>query len=269
LNDRRDKNALSFDHVEIVSKHSSQVDYSKGFGGKFGVQNDRTDKSALAFNHTENTEKRFGGKFGIEKDKMDNRVLKFDNDDSQKVGTNYQPTKPIPKANLKSIKALFENSQINDKCTDIVRESQKRGEEVRLLRMQREHQQEYVSFDESIISKYDDAKTNTPKKDNATLFIETNKEPELIQETKNILENTEQSLVNDSTEYEDWDGNSNPVEIAPIYVEPKTYYEDIVPLQSSEMSEFSAIALYDYDANENDEITFKMNDVIRNIKKVI
>ena len=30
--------------MEDLSKHSSQVDAAKGFGGKFGVQKDRVDK---------------------------------------------------------------------------------------------------------------------------------------------------------------------------------------------------------------------------------
>jgi hypothetical protein len=30
--------------VEDLSKHSSQVDAAKGFGGRFGVQKDRVDK---------------------------------------------------------------------------------------------------------------------------------------------------------------------------------------------------------------------------------
>ena len=55
------------------------VDYSKGFGGKFGVQ-DATDSSALGYDSMGKTElhpsqvdakKGFGGKFGVEKDKFD------------------------------------------------------------------------------------------------------------------------------------------------------------------------------------------------------
>ena len=55
------------------------VDYSKGFGGKFGLQSDRQDTSALGYgggvNRTElhpsqvDMKKRFGGKFGIEDSK--------------------------------------------------------------------------------------------------------------------------------------------------------------------------------------------------------
>ena len=38
------QSALGHDHVEDLSKHGSQVDAAKGFGGKFGVQKDRVDK---------------------------------------------------------------------------------------------------------------------------------------------------------------------------------------------------------------------------------
>ena len=35
----------------------SQKDYATGFGGKFGVQNDRKDKSAVGWDHVEKVEK--------------------------------------------------------------------------------------------------------------------------------------------------------------------------------------------------------------------
>lgn len=33
------------------------LDYSKGFGGKYGIQRDRQDPSALGWDHVENVEK--------------------------------------------------------------------------------------------------------------------------------------------------------------------------------------------------------------------
>lgn len=52
-NDRVDKSAVGWDHIEKVEKHESQKDYSKGFGGKFGVQEDRKDKSAVGWDYIE------------------------------------------------------------------------------------------------------------------------------------------------------------------------------------------------------------------------
>nr|XP_038029232.1 hematopoietic lineage cell-specific protein [Anas platyrhynchos] len=48
--DRIDKSALGFEYKGEVEKHDSQKDYAKGFGGRYGVQKDRVDKSAAGFN---------------------------------------------------------------------------------------------------------------------------------------------------------------------------------------------------------------------------
>ncbi|VDQ16786.1 unnamed protein product [Trichobilharzia regenti] len=41
------KSAVGWDHKETTEKHSSQKDYSTGFGGKYGVQKDRQDKVSI------------------------------------------------------------------------------------------------------------------------------------------------------------------------------------------------------------------------------
>ncbi|KAL3196004.1 hypothetical protein MRX96_045426 [Rhipicephalus microplus] len=43
--DRQDTSAVGWNHIEKVEKHESQKDYSKGFGGKFGIEKDKQDKS--------------------------------------------------------------------------------------------------------------------------------------------------------------------------------------------------------------------------------
>ena len=56
------------------------ADYSKGFGGKYGVQTDRVDKSAKGWSEHSKTElhpsqtdgkKGFGGKFGVDAESQD------------------------------------------------------------------------------------------------------------------------------------------------------------------------------------------------------
>lgn len=47
--DRKDKSAVGWDYVEKTQMHESQLDHKIGFGGKFGVQSDRMDKSAVGF----------------------------------------------------------------------------------------------------------------------------------------------------------------------------------------------------------------------------
>uniref|UniRef100_A0AAY5L091 SH3 domain-containing protein n=1 Tax=Esox lucius TaxID=8010 RepID=A0AAY5L091_ESOLU len=48
-----DKAALGYDYKGETEKHQSQKDYAKGFGGRYGVQKDRMDKSAVAFTDME------------------------------------------------------------------------------------------------------------------------------------------------------------------------------------------------------------------------
>ena len=48
------QSAVGWDYHDKVEKHESQKDYSKGFGGKFGVQTDRQDASAVGFDHSQN-----------------------------------------------------------------------------------------------------------------------------------------------------------------------------------------------------------------------
>lgn len=51
--DKRDKAALGYDYKGETEKHESQKDYAKGFGGQYGIQKDRVDKSAVGFNEME------------------------------------------------------------------------------------------------------------------------------------------------------------------------------------------------------------------------
>jgi cortactin len=118
--DRMDKSALGHDYVGKVEKHGSQKDYSDGFGGKYGKGN--MDKSAVGFDYVGKVEKHdsqadykkgFGGKFGIETDRMDKSAHTFQ-EQVEKVGTNYQRTKPdISGAKPSNLKSRFENMAVH------------------------------------------------------------------------------------------------------------------------------------------------------------
>lgn len=43
------KCAKTWEYAEKVDKHTSQKDYAKGFGGKYGVELDRKDKNAVGW----------------------------------------------------------------------------------------------------------------------------------------------------------------------------------------------------------------------------
>ncbi|CAH8607187.1 unnamed protein product [Heterobilharzia americana] len=85
--DRMDKSAVDWSHIEVSEKHASQKDYAKGFGGKYGVQTDRQDKSAVDWSHIEVSEKHasqkdyakgFGGKYGVQTDRQDKSAVGWD-----------------------------------------------------------------------------------------------------------------------------------------------------------------------------------------------
>lgn len=85
--DRADKSAVGFEYKSEVEKHSSQKDYSKGFGGRYGVERDKVDKAAVGFDYKSQGEKHdsqkdysvgFGGKFGVQRDRQDKNALGWD-----------------------------------------------------------------------------------------------------------------------------------------------------------------------------------------------
>lgn len=93
------------------------LDYSVGFGGKFGVQTDRQDKCAVGWDHHEAPQKHesqtdhkigFGGKFGVQSDRMDKSAASF-NEEPELVGTTYTRVKPdIGNAKPSNLRAKFE-----------------------------------------------------------------------------------------------------------------------------------------------------------------
>ncbi|XP_025771315.1 src substrate cortactin [Puma concolor] len=100
--DKVDRSAVGFEYQGKTEKHESQKDYVKGFGGKFGVQTDRQDKCALGWDHQEKLQlhesqkdysKGFGGKYGVQKDRMDKNASTFE--DVTQGASAYQKTIPV------------------------------------------------------------------------------------------------------------------------------------------------------------------------------
>ncbi|KAF0879547.1 SRC8 protein, partial [Crocuta crocuta] len=109
--DRQDKCALGWDHQEKLQLHESQRDYKAGFGGRFGVQSERQDSCAVGFDYKERLAKHdvvlcpvsdyskgFGGKYGVQKDRMDKNASTFE--DVAQVAPAYQKTVPVEAGEL-------------------------------------------------------------------------------------------------------------------------------------------------------------------------
>ncbi|XP_051953522.1 src substrate cortactin-like isoform X1 [Xyrauchen texanus] len=242
--DKVDKSAVGFEYQGKTEKHESQKDYVKGFGGKFGVQTDRQDKSALGWDHQEKLQlhesqkdysKGFGGKYGVQKDRMDMSASTFE--EVEKPSAAYQKTKPVEAAgsNAGNFKALFENIAKQKEEDD-----KKKAEEERARRQTKENKEQ--------------------------------EEARRRQKTESASENVENGANVDVGKpaaaeftYEEplqEDLYQNP--------EPDSQYQNSGD-QSYEHGEdlgVTAVALYDYQAAGDDEISFDPDDIITNIEMI-
>ncbi|XP_016393779.1 src substrate cortactin-like isoform X3 [Sinocyclocheilus rhinocerous] len=236
--DRVDQSAVGFEYAGKTEKHASQKDYATGFGGRYGVQEDRVDQSAVGFDYQGKTEKHesqkdyakgFGGKYGVQKDRMDKSAGTFE--EVEKPSTAYQKTRPVEAAGsgAGSIKARFESIAKQKE-----EEDRRRAEEERARRQAKEKQEQEEA-------------------------------------------RTEQKVENGANVYE-----VEPVSAEPTYEEPvqEDLYQNPEPdeqnltdsrAQSYEFGEdlgVTAVALYDYQAAGDDEISFDPDDVITNIEMI-
>lgn len=108
------QSAVGWDHQEQLSKHESQTDAAKGFGGKYGVQKDRQDKSAGGF------------------------------DDMQDVGSSYKTDRGAAKGQTGNIRARFEkiaNQEQEDASRRADEEKQRRQAREKKEREEQERRQ--------------------------------------------------------------------------------------------------------------------------------
>ncbi|XP_015252817.1 PREDICTED: src substrate cortactin isoform X3 [Cyprinodon variegatus] len=255
--DRQDKSALGWDHQEKLQLHESQKDYKRGFGGRYGVEVERQDQSALGYEHKENLAKHesqkdyskgFGGKFGVQNDRMDKSAGTFE--DVEKPKPSYQKTKPVEAASSStgSIKARFENIAKQKE-----EEDRRRAEEERARRQAKEQQEQEEARRKAerpaspvhAPSPTPPAQPEEEYQNNQEILSEAARDPEPI------YENTEDT----QDDYEQPDLYQNPEEPAAA----DEYGEDLG---------VTAVALYDYQAAGDDEISFDPDDIITNIEMI-
>ncbi|XP_064282004.1 src substrate cortactin isoform X5 [Passer domesticus] len=289
--DKVDKSAVGFEYQGKTEKHESQKDYVKGFGGKFGVQTDRQDKCALGWDHQEKVQlhesqkdysKGFGGKYGVQKDRMDKNAATFE--DIEKPSSTYQKTKPVEAVANKtsSIRANFENL-----AKEKEQEDRRKAEAERAQRMAREKQEQEEARRK--LEEQAKAKKQTPPP-SPVIQVAEQKAPS-------------SPVYEDAVSYEAgsaYKSSSPPCPAAqepeagykaaqPDYQEavsqreaeyqPETVYEvagaaDHYQAEENAYDEYenelgiTAIALYDYQAAGDDEISFDPDDIITNIEMI-
>ncbi|KAK2854252.1 hypothetical protein Q5P01_006913 [Channa striata] len=264
--DKVDKSAVGFEYQGKTERHESQKDYVKGFGGKFGVQTDRQDKSALGWDHQEKLQlhesqkdysKGFGGKFGVQNDRMDKSAGTFE--DVEKPIPSYKKTKPVEAAgsSTSSIKARFENIAKQKE-----EEDRKRAEEERARRQAKEKQEQ------------EEARRNieaAPKAPSPAPAASPSPTPH--------VQPAATSHSPEEPSYGGADENGEQVyEVEPhgqygqeedLYQTPEDSAtgDDHQYVCSDDLST-TAVALYDYQAAGDDEISFDPDDIITNIEMI-
>ncbi|XP_077375417.1 src substrate cortactin isoform X2 [Festucalex cinctus] len=266
--DKVDKSAVGFEYQGKTERHESQKDYVKGFGGKFGVQTDRQDKSALGWDHQEKLQlhesqkdysKGFGGKFGVQNDRMDKSAGTFE--DVEKPKSSYQKTKPVEAAGSStgSIKAQFENIARQKE-----EEDRKRADDERARRQAKERQEQ----EEARRRIEEQAKTPSPVPVAASPSPTPSPTPPVQSAFSSTYENADDA-------YKAADENGEQLyEPKPqgLYQQSEQLYD--APVQEEQQYEIgedagvTAVALYDYQAAGEDEISFDPDDIITNIEMI-
>uniref|UniRef100_A0A8C9ZJS1 Hematopoietic cell-specific Lyn substrate 1 n=1 Tax=Sander lucioperca TaxID=283035 RepID=A0A8C9ZJS1_SANLU len=272
-----DKAALGYDYKGETEKHQSQKDYSKGFGGKFGVEKEKVDKAALGYDYKSETEKHqsqkdysagFGGRYGVQADRMDKSAAGFS--DMGSPTSAYEKTQPLEasSAGAGKLKARFENMA---KASG--EENKKKVEEERARRQARESREREVAKRRQEVTRthYHEIK------DILCCFqeeAEYDMPPDLPSRSDNFLDPDAPPLPDRSADMEDegeYEDLLPPPELTGLClnwlkVKCQTFfidndYEDLSGGQS-------AVAIYDYEGEADDEISFNPDDVITNIEMI-
>lgn len=273
--DKVDKSAVGFEYQGKTERHESQKDYVKGFGGKFGVQTDRQDKSALGWDHQEKLQlhesqkdysKGFGGKFGVQNDRMDKSAGTFE--DVEKPTPSYQKTKPVEAAGSStgSIKARFENIAKQKE-----EEDRKRAEEERARRQAKEKQEQEEQRRKiaeapkapSPVPAASPSPTPSPtppvQPAAAAEAVYQNTEEVSTDAAENGEQLYEAEPQNQYSQQEDLYQTPDETAAAAGDEQQYDYGEDLG---------VTAVALYDYQAAGDDEISFDPDDIITNIEMI-
>ncbi|XP_047678258.1 src substrate protein p85 isoform X4 [Tachysurus fulvidraco] len=280
--DRVDKSAVGWDHQEKLQLHESQKDYKRGFGGKYGVEVEKQDQCALGYDYKgslakhesqQDYSKGFGGKYGVQKDRMDKSAGTFD--EVEKPTTAYQKTKPHEAAGRAtgSIKARFENlAKQNEE------EDKKRVQEERARREAKEKQEQEEARRKAEVSSK--AKEPSPQPSPTS----TTQTYQVSSKAKEPSPQPSPTSTTQTYQYETPDSHQKAEEPEePVYeVEPRSKQEDLyqnldqddyqaTDTQSYDYGEdlgVTAVALYDYQAAGDDEISFDPDDIITNIEMI-
>uniref|UniRef100_A0A9J7ZFD7 Hematopoietic cell-specific Lyn substrate 1 n=2 Tax=Cyprinus carpio TaxID=7962 RepID=A0A9J7ZFD7_CYPCA len=258
--ERVDKAAVGYDYKGETEKHQSQKDYAKGFGGKYGVEKEKVDKAAVGYDYKGETEKHqsqkdyakgFGGRYGVEADRMDKSAASFN--DMESPSSSYEKPQILlfvvftASVGAGNLKARFENMA---KASD--EENRKKAEEERVRRLAREKRE----------------------REEAQCKQEVHVEEEPEYEEPPLLPPRSADLIEEKEEEEE---EQTYAECEPAPVPQEEDYEDISSFATAAadndyedlcVAGQTATAIYDYQGEASDEISFMPGDIITNVEMV-
>ncbi|KAB0401101.1 hypothetical protein E2I00_019568, partial [Balaenoptera physalus] len=270
--DRVDKSAVGFDYQSKTEKHESQRDYSRGFGGKYGIDKDKVDKSAVGFEYRGRTEKHesqkdysrgFGGKYGVQKDRMDKNASTFE--DVATVASTYQKTVPVEAVSSKTsnIRANFENvakeKEPEDGRKAEAERAQRTAKGQEAARRQLDEQAQAQKPTPPASPTPQPAQERPPSSPVYEAAAPLQAEPSYTGEPEPVY----------STEATEYQEAYAPEAVYESTEAPGHYQAEEGPYDEYENDlGITAIALYDYQAAGDDEISFDPDDIITNIEMI-
>lgn len=290
--------AHGWDEKSKVEAHPSQTEYKKGFGGKFGIDSDRMDKSAVGWNKDDADEKKAVRKVSgvdpeaVVKGKASDLKARW-----EKMATGGED-EAKRRAEDERIRRLEREKREKDEA--------KRAEEARQTRLKQEQQDDDEdNFQDKYSSEQKEEETKeSPRVNkigvsvfpsnhttvNRTSHEETSVKSVVIQDgvkkteesfrsqktneikKGDVIETHETSVEEEkkSDVQELKDEDENVWDDGPTEPQAKSS-EDAASspqIKKDEGSGLSAVALYDYQAADFDEISFDPDEVITNIDMV-
>ncbi|XP_011489507.1 hematopoietic lineage cell-specific protein [Oryzias latipes] len=279
-----DKASLGYDYKGETEKHQSQKDYSKGFGGKFGIEKDKVDKAVVGYDYRGETEKHqsqkagFGGGNGGQVGRVNKDATDFLSKDSP--SSVYEKTKPVEasSAGAGKLKARFESlAKVSEEENRRKVEEERARRQARESREREEVKRKQELKDEEVepppvdkAPEYNvppvEAYYHTPEKEEMpTQEVEEEQEydePPALPPRPEDFEEEAPPLPGRSLEEDEGDYDEI-IEAPPLptVTEVENEYEDLSHGQK-------AIAIYDYQGEAEDEISFNPDDIITNIEMI-
>ncbi|XP_050303020.1 src substrate cortactin isoform X2 [Anthonomus grandis grandis] len=291
--DRQDKSAVGWDHHEAPQKHESQTDHKIGFGGKFGLQTDRVDKSAANFDEPTKVGTNYTKvKPDIGGAKPSDLRARFETMSANNSQPSSQSSSPAPKKTVHAKAAIFSQQSSQESTESSTPEKSSIPKQLDLSKMaflsQTSSTSESVTHEKGTPQKMDPNKlaqfsnnaqneTEVNSSSNSTIKEELELLKQL-QKQKSEEPASGEAIAQGEDIYEEVH-RVDPPELFMHKEEPQSDIQqniehatvaEVLAQDDGEIVDtgITAIALYDYQAAADDEISFDPDDLITHIEMI-